>query len=557
MMIAIRRLAAMCAVVLCAAIAPPSAATHAQGAAPGAPKLVVVLIADQMRADYLERGAPAMTGGLARIRERGAVFTQAAYPYLNTITCAGHATISTGSFPYRHGMILNEWIDRTAGVVRGCTADAGTRIVSYDSVTGEGDSIKNMLVPTLSDQIRERAKGRVVALSMKPRSAITLAGRKADAAVWFNEDNLGAWETSTAYTKTPVPFIKDFVAANPILADQNKVWSLTLSADKYQNADEAVGERPQTGWTKTFPHPIAGDGKVDKNFYLRWRASPFADEYLARMGMHAIDALQLGRGAGTDFLGISFSALDSVGHAFGPNSFEVQDMVLRLDLTIGRLLEHLDRTVGAGNYVVAFGSDHGVAVIPDQVPGAGRQLGSAVLAAINTALEPIWGPGKYAVISAYTDIYLAAGVVDRLEAEPRAQKAVFAALLAQPGLARVFMADEVDGSGARESDDPVRRAAALSHYRPRSGDIIVVPKEGWILSSSATTHGTMYTYDARVPVMFFGAGIKAGRYDTAATPADIAPTLAAVARVRLDRVDGKVLSDALAVPTATSSGRVE
>lgn len=551
-----RRLAAAFAALFCVLLLAPWFALRAQPA-PAPPKLVVLLVADQMRADYLDRFADGFTGGFARIRRDGAVFTQAAYPYLNTITCAGHATISTGTLPYHHGMILNEWLDRDAGVVRGCTVDPSAKIVSYDSVTGEGDSFKNILVPTLADHIRERAKGHIVALSMKPRSAITLAGRKADAVVWFNDDNVGSWETSTAYTKTPVPFVKEFIAANPITADMNNVWELTLARDKYQQTDEGVGERPQTGWTKSFPHALGVDGKADKGFYLRWRSSPFADEYLARMAMHAVDALQLGRNQGIDFLAVSFSALDSVGHAFGPNSYEVQDVVVRLDRTIGRLLDHLDKTVGAGNYVVAFSSDHGVAAIPDQVPGAGRQLGPGVLNAINTALAPLWGPGKYAAVSAYTDIYFIPEAAERLKNDSRARAAVFAALLAQPGLAHVFMADDLDGNDARTSTDPVRRAAALSHYKPRSGDLIVVPKENWILSSSATTHGTLYPYDARVPVMFFGAGVQAGKYDVAATPADIAPTLAALARVRIDRTDGHALTEAIARSVPTAAGRVK
>ena len=535
------------AAVACAAFVPFAAAgdhrpegTQATGRA-AAPKLVVVLVVDQMRTDYLDRHAAEFTGGFKRLMREGAWFREAAYPYLGTVTCPGHATIGTGAFPYRHGLILNEWVDRREGRIRGCTADPSVQIVTYAPVekTATGESARDLLAPTLADRIRERANGRVVTMSIKPRSAIALAGRMGDAVVWF--DDRGAWATSTAYAKAPVPFIQEFVTASPFTADAGKVWDRLLDAAKYLHADAAAGERPQSGWTSVFPHPLAPDGKTDAGFRNRWKASPFGDEYLGRMAAAASEALQLGRGKGTDFLGVSFSNLDSVGHAFGPASHEVQDMVLRLDLTIGALLEHLDRTVGRGNYVVGFTADHGVAPLPEQ-SGGGRQAAKEVLAAINGALIPFLGPGEYAVVTAYTDIYLAAGVADFLRHEPKAREAVLTALRALPGVQHAFTADELEGNAARKSGDRARRAAALSHHEARSGDIVIAPREFWLLSSSATTHGTHHAYDQRVPLIFHGAGVRAGIHATAATPADLAPTLAELAGVRFDAPDGRSLS---------------
>jgi hypothetical protein len=512
----------------------------AQTAKPGAPKLVVVLVVDQMRSDYLDRHAAAFTGGFKRLMSEGAWFKEAAYPYLATVTCPGHSTIGTGAFPYRHGMILNEWVDRKDGRITGCTADPSVQIITYAPVekTATGESARNLLVPTLADRIRERANGRVVTMSIKPRSAIGLAGRQGDAVVWF--DDRGSWATSTAYAKEPVPFIRDFVTAHPFTADVEKVWDRMLDPAKYKNQDEAVGERPQTGWTAVFPHPLAPERKPDAAFRSRWKASPFGDDYLGRMAAAASDAVQLGRGKGIDFLGVSFSNLDSVGHAFGPESHEVQDMVLRLDRTIGALLEHLDRTVGRGSYVVGFTADHGVAPLPEQ-SGGGRQAAKQVLAAINNALTPFLGAGDHAVVTAYTDIYLAAGVADFLKREPKAREAVLGALRALPGVQHAFTADELEGRGARTSRDQARRAAALSHHEERGGDIVIAPRQFWILSSSATTHGTHHAYDQRVPLIFHGAGVRAGVRTSAATPADLAPTLAALAGVRFDAPDGHLL----------------
>jgi hypothetical protein len=178
-----------------------------------------------------------------------------------------------------------------------------------------------------------------------------------------------------------------------------------------------------------------------------------------------------------------------------------------------------------------------------------------VLAAINRALEPHFGPGDYAVVTAYTDVYLAAGVANRLKRDGKARAAALDALRALPGLMQAFTADEIASGGARKSSDTVKRAAALSYHKGRSGDIIIVPRENWLLSSAATTHGTHHAYDQRVPVIFYGAGVRAGEYAGAATPADLAPTLAALARVRIDRADGRALSEAIATATATAGSR--
>jgi predicted AlkP superfamily pyrophosphatase or phosphodiesterase len=512
------------------------------------PKLVVMLVVDQMRTDYLERYSAHFSGGLNRLMREGAWFERGAFPYANTVTCAGHSTIGTGALPYRHGMVLNEWYDRAAGKSVACTVDASVKKLSEDGQPGTGDSPRFVLAPSLAEQIRARG-GRVVTMSLKARSAIGLAGHAAGLVLWFEER--GRWSTSSAYADELDPFVRQYVEAHPVAADLGKTWDRSLDAAAYKYSDDGVGERPPTGWTKTFPHPIgAPSGPADAAFFTHWQRSPFADEYLGRMAAAAIDAVGLGTGNRTDFLGVSFSSLDYVGHAFGPNSHEVQDMVQRLDATIGRLLAHLDEKVGRGNYVLALTADHGVADIPEQV-GAGRQTSRDVSAALDAALQPIFGPGKYMAFSAYTDIYLAAGVMDRLRKSPEATRAALDALRALPGTAFAFTNDEIRGPAVRTDPDPVKRAVALSYHEGRSGDLLIVPREKWILSSSATTHGTLYPYDQRVPIIFVGPGVTAGRYDSASTPADIAPTLAALAGMTIVPADGRSLQGAMAASRVT------
>jgi hypothetical protein len=511
----------------------PAPPAPVQATSPRVP-LVVVLVVDQMRASYFDWYGQRFTSGFKRLTGEGVWYRRAAYPYLNTVTCAGHSTIGTGAFPYRHGMVLNAWWDRDTSRSRTCTADPSTTDIAYAGGAPSGDSAASMLLPPLGEQIRNTG-GQSVALSLKPRSAIPMAGRNPTAVVWF--DDRAGWTTSAAFTKEPIPWLKAFFDTNPIGADRGRIWNRLLPPSSYVGEDAAAGERLPGGWTNVFPHEL---GAPPEQFNTHWQRSPFADEYLGRLAAHAIDTLKLGSGTHTDFLGVSFSTLDLVGHQYGPDSHEVQDVLIRLDRTIGALIDHLDARVGRDRYVLALSADHGVARLPERTGGQ-RLPASEILAAVNEALTPHFGSGKYVAHAAYTDIYLARGVADRLRQSEAASRAVLDALRALPGIAHAFRADDISQPSARTSADPVRRAAALNYYAPRSGDIIVVPEENWLLSTAATTHGTLYPYDQDVPVIFFGARVRAGVIDDPVTPADIAPTLAALAGIPFAAADGRAL----------------
>jgi len=541
-----RRSTAIAACVLALCSTTPSARVPAKEAPQNQPRprLVVLLVVDQLRASYLTEYDSHLTAGLRRLMRDGAWFTNGAYPYLNTVTCSGHSTIGTGAFPYRHGMILNAWLDRETGRSPYCTDDAETKDISYNGLPpGTGNSARRLAVPSLAEQVHARG-GRAAALSLKPRSAIPLAGRKVDAVIWF--DDRGGWSTSSAFARAPVPPLQQFIDANPMEADYDKVWERTLDAARYRYEDDAEAEGRTAGWTRAFPHPLGTPGgKPDGRFYARWQRSPFADEYLGRMAAALVDAWKLGRADRTDFLGVSFSSLDLVGHAFGPRSHEVQDLLIRLDRTIGRLLDHLDKTVGPSNYVIGMSADHGVADVPEQAQRGGRQTGAIAAEALMKVLVPALGDGDHVAATNYTDIYLTEWAYEKVKSDPRLLEATMAALRSLPAIDRVFLGEDLATAGARSSRDPVMRAAALSYFKGRSGDFIVVPKEQWLLSSSVTTHGTHYPYDQRVPVILFGAGIKAGTYAVDATPADLAPTLAAIAGVETAPADGRVLKEGL------------
>ncbi|MGE5814826.1 MAG: alkaline phosphatase family protein, partial [Acidobacteriota bacterium] len=465
----------------------------------GRPTLVVLLVVDQMRADYLDRYGAHWNGGLKRLMSEGAWYRNAAYPYLSTVTCAGHATIGTGRFPRSHGIVMNSWVDKEAGKVVECTNDPGVSTITGDGQIAGGDSAWRLQGPTLADKIKG-AGGHVVTISAKARSAIMPAGKAADAAVWFG--GRGEFVTSSAYSKDLPKFVRSTLKSTPILDDRTKTWTRLLPAEDYIGPDDGLGERTPTGWTTVFPHSLDVP-----QFLGLWQVSPFEDAYLVRLATAAIDDYKLGQGAKPDFLSISFSALDAVGHSFGPNSHEVQDVLARLDQQIGTLLATLDEKVGAGKYVVALTADHGVAEIPEQAREEGQDAGrldmDAIRSTIERSLRPFFGRRTTPAVAGilYTDVYLMPDVPALMSDHPEAIGILQKALTNVQGITRVFTEDQLSRVDDR---DPVQRAAALSHYRGRSGDIIIIPKRGWIASSAGTTHGTLYDYDQRVPVIFFG-----------------------------------------------------
>ena len=515
--------------------------------ATGRPTLLVLVVVDQMRADYLTRYSAQWTGGLRRLLDEGARYEQTFYPYVNTVTCVGHATLSTGAWPKTHGIILNQWYRRDQGRVRSCTFDPSARAVVYSGrPDGEGHSATQLRVPTLAERLRRRwPDSRSVSLSLKPRSSIMMAGRDATAITWIGP---GGWQTSTAFTSAPLPSISRSVAAHPIDGDRTAVWERLRDAASYLGVDDGPGERPEHGWTRQFPHPLTPPGATPATFLELWQSSPYGDAALGAMTVSAIEGFQLGQRDAVDFLGVSFSSTDLVGHDFGPDSHEVQDTLARLDRTMGTLLAALDAKVGRGQYALALSADHGVATVPEVAAAAGQSAGrvplGVVRSTVNAALKP-WGAGPPVARVEYTEVYLSEAARAQMTAARVAP--ALAALRAMPGVAAAIWTPNL----AHASDLPPTIVAAVrAGYVPdRSGDITIVPAPNWILvpgSDSAggagTTHGSWHEYDQHVPLVFLGAPFAPGRYQAAATPADAAPTLAATVGLAFTGVEGRPLT---------------
>lgn len=528
----------------------------------GRPSLVVLLVVDQMRRDYLDEYGARWRKGFRRLYDEGAWFASAAYPYSTTLTCAGHATIATGTLPRTHGIISNQWWDRAGQQLVSCTHDSGAREVPYgDRQAGAGGSAAALKAPTLASAIASATGGRVVSISLKRAAAAMLAGSgRGDAVLWFQG---GGWSSSTAWASKPERALLRAATREPIEADFGRVWTKRHGGGHYKYEDDGLGEKPSPEWTTTFPHALQQrDGRPTLFFYEAWQSSPYSDAHLERLALAAIDDMKLGRDSGVDVLAVSFSALDVVGHDFGPRSHEVQDVLFRLDETFDRLIDRLDRRVGRGRYVLAFTADHGVAVIPEQAARDGADAGRIRMnELIRVADETLAGPfgrGRWTATEAYSEFYFRGGVFDRIVATPGLLERLKDALAAQPGVARVY--DRREMAALDAGSDPLARAVAAGFHPERSGDLIIVPKPNWIfvaddrsvIPGNATTHGTGYAYDTDVPLIIFGAGVKAGRYDTAASPADIAPTLARIVGVPFPSATGRVLTEALAAaPAAT------
>ncbi len=540
------RIAALAVLVSVLSVSAPTAQPSVAPAARGGPRLVVLISVDQMRGDYVDRFQHQWSKGLKRLITDGAWFRQADYPYYNTVTCAGHASLSTGTVPAVHGMVLNQWWQRNNSRLVSCTDDDAEQLVSYGGpVKGVGHSAKNLMTTTLADELRLQGtpSPRVVSISLKARSAVMLGGHRPDAVIWLDEAE-GEWVTATAFGKATAPYFADYIAKHPLRNEMGRTWDRALPRDRYLYDGSAQGRQRTALITRDFPHIVKGDGtEIAGAFTDAWESSPHSDAYLAGLAGAALDGLKLGRGPGVDYLGIGFSALDKVGHDFGQDSHEVQDVMIRLDDEIGKLLDKLDRDIGKGNYVVGLSSDHGVAPVPERIKALGFDAGRINTGAVGRQIDEVLarelGGGPYRTRVIYNDVYFNDGVYLKLTENAKAMAAVIDAIRKVEGVWRVYRKEELSVT------DALTRPAALSHYDGRSGDLKMLGRSYWITSSSTSTHGTGHRYDTRVPVILFGAGIRKGEYLQPASPIDVAPTLAFLTGVTLPDSMGRLLSEAL------------
>ena len=476
----------------------------AHSAPPATPqtKLVVAIIVDQFRYDYMTRFDLAYQDGLRKLHDHGAFFTDAHEAHFPTVTAVGHAAFLTGSTPAVDGIVGNDWYDRETGKPVTSVSDDATKLVGGSG--GAGSSPRRLVASTLGDEIKAigAADTEVIGISLKDRAAILPAGHAANAAYWFDHES-GQFVTSTYYMKDLPGWVQAFNKSD--------------AANKYASAKWAS--------FKTLPAVLG------KPYYEAMIATPYGNDMLEAFTEEAIKQELLGRHSGTDVLTVSFSSNDLLGHQVGPDAPEVRDMCLQTDRVLGRLLRAVEDAAGAGNYVVVFTSDHGVAPKPEELTKhgipAGRFSRDQVYQAIEAALTEKYGPGKWIVGNAELSPYLNRDLLREKHAVlSEAEEIAADAVRKLPYIFRVYTSAQLEHE--RVSDDPIGRLIERGYYRGRSADLFIVQKPYWLASKDGTSHGTPFSYDTHVPVIFLGRGIRPGRYDENVRTADIAPTLAAL-----------------------------
>ncbi|GAB4044677.1 alkaline phosphatase PafA [Spirosoma litoris] len=499
------------------------------------PKLVVGVVVDQMRYDYWYRYYNKYTdGGFKRLLREGFNCRNHHYHYALTVTAAGHASVYTGSMPALHGIVGNDWYDKRLGKNMYCVGDSTVQTVGTTNASAGKMSPRNLQVSTVTDQLRigTNYQGKTIGIAVKDRGAILPAGHTANGAYWF-DSKTGNWITSTFYR----PDLPQWVSAyndRKRPAELMKLgWQTLLPINQYteSTADDKSYEAKLAGASKSvFPYELAG--RAGDAFGII-ASTPHGNTLTKEMALEALKNENLGKGNATDFLAISFSTPDYVGHAFGPNSVEEEDIYLRLDRDLAELLTAFDNSVGKGNYLFFITADHGVMDVVDlwqenHLP-AGRINMSAINTMMKATLQEKFGDGDYIRASENYQFYLNH---QTLQAKKITVNDVYQALREvlpnANGIADVLNLHELGTASLNEYQLTLYKNGT---HTKRSGDIQLVIEPGWMAGSITASHGGPYNYDTHIPLLFYGWGVKAGETFSRTTVADTAPTVSALLKI--------------------------
>lgn len=518
---------------------------HAQVKKEGQPpKLVVGIVVDQMRQEYLYRFYGKYgNGGFRKMIQDGFMLRNAHYNYTPTVTGPGHASVYTGTTPALHGIIGNDWYDKELKKTVNCVEDPAHRVVGVQE--GNGDvSPWRMLTTTVTDELKlsTQKRSKVIGVSIKDRGAALPAGHMPDGAYWY-DSKTGRFITSTYYMQQLPDWVERFNERQ--LPDQylSREWNTLLPISQYVESgpDDTPYEKKLGGKDRpVFPYDLKTLRKPGDFSLLT--STPFGNDYLTEMAKAAIEGEKLGADAITDFLAISYSSTDALGHDVGPNAVEIEDMYLRLDKNIEDLLRTLDSRVGAGNYTVFLTADHAVAdvaqyMIDNRLPG-GYFNSSEVTAQLNEHLQKYF-PGRKIVET------ISGGQVffdqDIFQNDPKASgvelliatELTINFLLKQEGVANAWSENVIRQSDYNEGG--LKGQVVRGYHPKRCGDVVIVLESGWYGSDSkqGTTHGSPYTYDTHVPILFYGNGIRKGSSVQYHRITDIAPTISTLLNIKL------------------------
>ncbi|MFC5270717.1 alkaline phosphatase PafA [Adhaeribacter terreus] len=498
------------------------------------PKLVVGMVVDQMRYDFLYRYWDQYSeGGFKRLLKDGYSFENTQYNYVPTHTGPGHASIYTGTTPATHGIVGNDWYDCETGLNMYCTQDQSAGTIGSKSVYGQM-SPNNLKASTITDELRlaTNMRSKVIGVCLKDRGSILPSGHMPSAAYWY-DGSIGGWITSTYYAQNLPAWVEAYNAKKPAEKYLSQPWNTLLPLNEYTQStpDDNEFENPFKGATRpAFPHnlPVLRNGTSDI-----LRNTPFGNTFTREFAMEVIKQEKMGQGNFTDFLALSFSATDYIGHQFGPNSVETQDTYLRLDKDIAEFLTFLDKQFGKKNVLVFLTADHGVNHVQNYLKSLNMPGGSnspvALKDSLDKHLQKELGPGNW--ISTYDNqqVYLNRKLIESKKIPLRdVQQKTVAFLQKNSAVAKVVSAEELRITQWHEG---LLGMMQRGFHPQRSGDVLVAYHPGWLEgyggpSTKGTSHGTNGRYDTHVPLIFYGWNVKKGQSSEEVYITDIAPTLA-------------------------------
>ncbi|MGV3705686.1 MAG: alkaline phosphatase PafA [Arcticibacter sp.] len=514
------------------------------------PKLVVGIVIDQMRWDYLYRYQDRYTdGGFKRLLSEGFTAENTNIDYVPTVTAIGHSSIYTGSVPSIHGIAGNDFIIQATGKSMYCTEDTTAKTVGSPSSAGEM-SPRNLLSTTMTDELKlaTNFRSKVIGIAIKDRGGILPAGHSADAAYWFDDES-GNWITSTFYMNELPKWVQDF--NNKKLPkkylDQN--WTTLFPIDTYVQSekDDSRFEAKFSG-TAAPVFPYQTSTMYGKDFGII-RTTPYGNTITLDMAKAAIDNEKMGQRDITDFLAVSLSSTDYIGHRFGPNSIEAEDTYLRLDRELSAFFSYLDSKVGKGSYTVFISADHGAAHNPNfltshNIP-AGLFPTSTVTKELNASLAQEFKQEKLVISLSNYQVSLNNALIQKNNLDEAAIKKACIRLLKK----REDVAYAVDMEEVQQASIPQELKTKIinGYNRERSGVVQIVLKPGYFSgSSTGTTHGTWNPYDTHIPFVLMGWGVRHGSTSRPTGMTDIAPTISALLRIQAPNGNiGKPVTEAL------------
>lgn len=527
---------------LAGSASPAAFAAAASNASDQRPRLVLQLTVDQLRGDALQRYRDRLSanGGFQLLKKRSIYYTNAHYLTANTMTASGHAVLVTGADTAQHGMPGNDWYDSATGKPVYCTDDARFTAVGEPAKSSNAMSPANLTSTTLGDELVSATGGRsrAFAIAGKDRSAIIPGGYRGKA-LWFSSATGGIVTTSYYYNALP-SWVSAWNDRRLYQRYQGKEWTTLAPLATYVNAAGADNPYAHASATlgRKFPHPLSG--KSDTDLIKALRFTPFLDELTVDFARALIAEEKVGQGSATDYLSISFSSTDYVGHMFGPNSVEAEDNFRRLDATLGQLLAFIDQTIGLDRTLIVLSADHGADDIPEERSAlgfdAGRFRPEEVRTQLNTALKKRFGIAEDLIAALVVPgIYLDHAKIAALKLDPATVASALAdAARTAPGIAFAFTrAELLSGVG---NGSALFAQVQRAFHPTRSGDVTLVQKQFWYFDDEpdtyASMHGSPYSYDTYVPILLAVPGLKPGISNAAVSPAQIAPTLASLLGIK-------------------------